>query len=91
MTEETESKKRYFDIDCGIDYTVVATSPMHALQIIHEAEPDFEENMIDYEGIGIKELTAEEVEKRSGWDDARDGGKYPLNTFPLGAMLSSEY
>lgn len=83
--------KRYFKIDCGIDYTVVATSPMHALQIIHEHEPDFELNMLDYEGLGITEMTTEEVDKAKGFDDARDGGTYPLNTFPLGAMLSSEY
>jgi hypothetical protein len=87
----TEPKKRYFKIDIGIDYTVVATSPWHALQIIHECDADFEINLLDYEGLSISEMTPEQVDKASGFDDERNGGLYPLNTFPLGAFLSSEY
>lgn len=83
--------KRYFSVDCGITYTVIATNPFHAISIIHDIEQDFGLNLIEYGGLNIVEFSEDEAANRHGSDDERNGGLYPINTFPLGAVLSSEY
>ena len=91
MQDTTKQTKRYFNVDVGISYTVVATSALHAIQIVAENDGDFEECLLDYEGLGIKEIPAEKAPEILIWDDARDGGRFPLDTFELGAWASSEY
>lgn len=56
-----------------------------------QADPDYLETL-DWEGDPlIKEISTEDAGNRMVFDDARDGGTYPLSTFELGAWASSEY
>ena len=95
----TDDIKRYFVIhfDC-VSFSAVATNRDHAINLVREWYANTGDDAYDFDAIrargeepSIRELTEVEASQRNGFDDARDGGSYPLTTFEMGALLSSEY
>ena len=80
--------KRYFDVDFGIDYTMVARDQAHVMEILKEADGDFDENLAELGGAVIVEIPEEEAHKRMVWDDQV---RCSLTTFPIGSYFSSEF
>lgn len=92
----TADTRRYFTIefDC-ISFSAIASDREHVIGLVkgwyRNGDDNYEEVRAEYGEPSIRELTAEEASQRNGFDDARDGGSYPLTTFEMGALLSSEY
>lgn len=91
--------KRYFVIHFDhVAFSAVATDPAHAIDLVRQWYANIGDDEYDFDRLfergkelNIRELTAAAAAERNGFDDARDGGSYPLNTFEIGALLSSEY
>jgi hypothetical protein len=91
--------KRYFNVefDC-VSFTLVTDDPSKITDMIKqwylnagETEAYFREKLAKHGDPCVVELTEEEAATKKGFDDRRGGGSYPINTFELGALLSSEY
>jgi len=88
--------KRYFriDFDC-IRFSIVARDREHVVELLKEhyrtMDDNYEEQRAANGDPDIVELTTEQAASHKLWDDARDGGLYPMTTFELGAVASSEY
>lgn len=91
--------KRYFtaEWDC-VTFSLVTDDPKNVFGMIKQwyvdagnSETAFLERCMEIGDPCFIELTEAEAATKMGFDDARDGGSYPLTTFELGALLSSEY
>lgn len=84
--------KRFFDVDFGIDYTICARDEGHVMEILRQADGDFEETLAELGGAAITELADHEVWRRSFWNDGPDGmQRVPLVSMELGSFASSEF
>lgn len=81
--------RRYFEVDFGIDYTICARDEDHVLEILRQADGDFAETYWVTDGPLIRELTREEIYRRTYLEDGRD--RVPLLTLQLGEYCSSEF
>lgn len=92
-------EKRYFHANYNhVSFSMIARDEDHARALVQQwfencgdGEWQHAREAMDGAAIELVERSPEEASAIYGWDDARDGGKYPLTTFELGALLSSEY
>lgn len=80
--------KRFFRVFFGIDYTVVARDEAHALEIVREADADFDETIAEDGEPVFVEISADDAHTQMIYDD---GIGSPLASFPLGTYASSEF
>ena len=86
---QNQPGRRYFDVDFGIRYTIVATDEWHALLLLRESDADFEETLAELGEPDFVELTPDQITARRLYDDG--SGPYPITEFPLGTVASSEF
>lgn len=89
------SEKRFFTIDAGASYTVVAHGPSHAWRIFGEYIETCEagEDLLD-DTVCMSEMEPERVAEIRVFDECAEtdaDGKRPLSTAEIGAVFSSEF
>lgn len=93
----SQPEKRFWKVefDC-ISFSMVARDREHVMELLRDyyrntgEVGEFEEKLA-IEVPDICELTEEQAALVTPFDDRRDGKRYPLTTFELGAVASSEY
>lgn len=81
-------QRRYFAVDFGIDYLIVARDENHVVEILREADFDFNEDLAELGGPVIRELERGQSAQVMVWDDSE---LCNLTEFPMGSCFSSEF
>lgn len=97
IAPDPDPQRRYFtaEFDC-ISFSMVARDREHVMELLRDyyrntgTVGEFEEKLAS-EIPDICELTEEQAALVTPFDDRRDGKRYPLTTFEMGALCSSEY
>jgi hypothetical protein len=92
-TEGEDLPKRFFVVEAGASYTIVAYDFDHAWLLFgHEIARTEMGEEIEATNVSLHELTEEEVARKHVTDDGGGrNGRYPLAEAEIGAVFSSEY
>lgn len=82
------AQRRYFAVDFGIDYLIIARDDSHVMEILREADFDFNEDLAEFGGPVIRELERGQSAQIMIWDDSE---LCNLTEFPMGSYFSSEF
>lgn len=95
----TQMDKRFWQVEFDfIGFHMVARDREHVMELLREywrntgeGDGSFDERRAKTGEPEIVEITEEQAMLVMPFDDARDGKRYPLTTFELGAVASTEY